>query len=114
MEYFRGIANPVGIKAGPTTDATELVQLIRALNPQNEAGKIMIITRFGAAKVAAKLPSIIQAVQKAGLSVVWECDPMHGNTRSTTTGLKTRNFDDILAELLATFDVHTRFVKIGV
>jgi hypothetical protein len=78
--YFRGIANPVGCKCGPTTDPAELVKLITALNPDNIPGKVVLISRFGAGKVDKKLPEIIKGVQAAGLNVVWQCDPMHGNT----------------------------------
>ena len=108
VEYFRGIANPVGVKCGPSLDADELVELCRVLNPQNERGRITLITRYGAPRVAEKLPLHVEAVQRAGLSVTWSCDPMHGNTRSTTEGLKTRDFDTILAELSGAFDTHER------
>eukprot|EP00045_Choanoeca_perplexa_P017412 m.253165 g.253165 ORF g.253165 m.253165 type:complete len:469 (+) comp17531_c0_seq8:102-1508(+) len=106
VEYFRGIANPIGIKVGPTTDPTELVELITKINPSNEPGRITLITRFGAAKVRDHLPLVIRAVKAAGCVVAYECDPMHGNTRKAEGGLKTRSFNDILDELLATFDVH--------
>ncbi|EGD74339.1 3-deoxy-7-phosphoheptulonate synthase [Salpingoeca rosetta] len=107
VEYFRGITNPIGIKVGPTTDPSELVQLIQRLSPSNEPGRITLITRFGVDKVKALLPPVIRAVQGAGLTVVWECDPMHGNTRKVEgSGIKTRSFEDVLNELLHTFDVH--------
>eukprot|EP00037_Helgoeca_nana_P025517 m.280657 g.280657 ORF g.280657 m.280657 type:complete len:480 (-) comp26975_c1_seq1:111-1550(-) len=106
IEYFRGIANPVGCKCGPTTVTSELVDLIKALNPTNTPGKVVLISRFGASKVIEKLSEIIRAVEEAGLNVVWECDPMHGNTFATEDGTKTRSFDAILAELMETFTAH--------
>jgi 3-deoxy-7-phosphoheptulonate synthase len=110
VEYFRGIANPVGIKVGPSCDPAELVNLIRVLwpEPAKMPGKIVLITRFGASQVKDKFPRIVQAVLEAKFEspVVWTCDPMHGNTRVTSTGIKTRDFDDILAELRYTFEVH--------
>lgn len=108
VEFFRGLANPIGVKVGPTTKPEELVALLDALNPAREVGKVTIITRFGARKVATVLPHLIKAVQDAGLSgiVVWACDPMHGNTFAVEGGLKTRAFDDILEELTSTFNIH--------
>ena len=113
VEYFRGIMNPVGIKCGPSSDAAELVALIRRLwgpepCPSRAPGKIVLITRMGAGAVRAKLPGLIRAVQAGGFSapVVWTCDPMHGNTKVSGNGYKTREFDDILAELKHTFEVH--------
>jgi 3-deoxy-D-arabino-heptulosonate 7-phosphate (DAHP) synthase class II len=103
IEYFRGIQNPVGIKAGPSSDPAELVALIRRLwpNPKAAPGKIVLITRMGASNVRSKLPGLISAVQAADFSspVVWTCDPMHGNTKVSSNNYKTREFDDILAEL---------------
>eukprot|EP00730_Choanoeca_flexa_P003629 TRINITY_DN1145_c0_g1_i1.p1 TRINITY_DN1145_c0_g1~~TRINITY_DN1145_c0_g1_i1.p1 ORF type:complete len:473 (+),score=117.76 TRINITY_DN1145_c0_g1_i1:163-1581(+) len=106
VEYFRGIANPIGIKVGPTTDPKELVELIAKINPTNEPGRVTLITRFGAGNVAKMLPPVIRAVKAADLLVAYECDPMHGNTRKAAGGIKTRSFSDILTELLSTFDVH--------
>eukprot|EP00040_Diaphanoeca_grandis_P030170 m.177897 g.177897 ORF g.177897 m.177897 type:complete len:487 (-) comp31915_c0_seq1:306-1766(-) len=106
IEYFRGIQNPIGCKCGPTTVPDELVELIQTVNPNNEPGKIVLISRFGANKVKAKLPTIIKAVKAAGLNVVWQCDPMHGNTFSTDKGIKTRAFEAIFSEISDTFDVH--------
>ena len=106
VEYFRGIENPIGVKVGPTMEPDELVELIHKLEPENRAGRITLISRQGADGVRDKLPGLIRAVQKAGCQVVWSCDPMHGNTTPTSTGLKTRNFDKILEELRTTFDVH--------
>lgn len=106
IEYFRGIQNPIGVKCGPTTIPAELVELLKVVNPNNEAGKVVLITRFGAGKVANHLPRIIQAVEKAGLEVVWQCDPMHGNTFSTESGVKTRDYAAILSEVEECFEVH--------
>ena len=103
VEYFRGIENPVGIKAGPTSSPAELVEVIRRLWPTPSAmpGKIVIITRMGAASVKDKLPALINAITAAKFDspVVWVSDPMHGNTQMSSNGYKTRNFDDILCEL---------------
>jgi 3-deoxy-7-phosphoheptulonate synthase len=103
VEYFRGIENPIGIKAGPTSSPTELVDVIRRLWPSPSAapGKIVIITRMGASAVKDKLPALVNAVMAANFTspVVWVSDPMHGNTRVSSNGYKTRNFDDILCEL---------------
>lgn len=104
VEYCRGIANPIGVKVGPSSDPAELVALIARLwpHPAAQPGKIVLITRFGAGAVRDKLPAVIAAVKAARFAapVVWVCDPMHGNTRLVSgSGLKTREFDDILTEL---------------
>ena len=106
VEFARGIKNPIGLKCGPSLDADGLLKLIDILNPANEAGRLTLICRFGHDKVEAHLPKLIRAVKKAGKSVVWSCDPMHGNTISAATGYKTRPFDRILRESLAFFEVH--------
>ncbi|KAL2061237.1 hypothetical protein VTL71DRAFT_7510 [Oculimacula yallundae] len=108
IEYFRGIANPIGVKIGPTTSPSDLLTLLRTLNPSIEVGKITLITRYGAAKVRSLLPTHIKTVEGSeyARSVVWQCDPMHGNTRSTSTGIKTRQFTDILSELQETLAIH--------
>lgn len=106
VEYFRGIANPIGIKVGPTMRADEIVPLVRALSPDNEPGRVTLITRMGAKRVAELLPPIVRAVKEAGLRVVWVCDPMHGNTHATEKGIKTRHYDAILEEILTTFRTH--------
>lgn len=108
VEYFRGIANPIGIKIGPdlAKDPKELVNLIKILNPTNEKGKITLISRLGKKNVSACLPALIHAVREAQLVVLWSCDPMHGNTFAAENGLKTRKFDDILHEITDTFHVH--------
>lgn len=82
IEFFRGLANPIGLKVGPFEDVDEIVKVIQRLNPHNEVGKIVVITRFGVVNVRHYLPNLLSAVSAAGLNVVWECDPMHGNTHS--------------------------------
>lgn len=108
VEFFRGIANPIGVKVGPTTPVADLLELLRALNPAREPGKITLITRYGAANVRALLPRHIRAVEDSEYArcVVWQCDPMHGNTRSTAAGIKTRRFSDIFSELRETLAIH--------
>ncbi|KAK3336484.1 DAHP synthetase [Cercophora scortea] len=109
VEFFRGIANPIGIKVGPTTPAADLLALLRTLNPSREEGKITLITRYGAAKVSALLPGHIRAVEDSEYArcVVWQCDPMHGNTQSVGSGgIKTRAFSDIFSELQQTLRIH--------
>jgi 3-deoxy-7-phosphoheptulonate synthase len=106
IEYFRGIENPIAIKVGPSAEANYLCQLVNKLNPHNQKGKLMLITRFGCQSIADKLPTLIKAVQDNGKTVIWSCDPMHGNTRSTQKGGKTRHFDDICQELSLALDIH--------
>ncbi len=106
IEFMRGIKNPIGIKAGPTMDTDDLVKLIDTLNPENEAGRLNIIVRMGADKVADHLPALIRAVEKEGQKVVWSCDPMHGNTIKSSTNFKTRPVDSILSEMKQFFQVH--------
>ncbi|MEM9014869.1 MAG: 3-deoxy-7-phosphoheptulonate synthase class II [Pseudomonadota bacterium] len=105
VEFCRGIGNPIGLKCGPSLEPDHLLRLIDILNPDNDAGRIVLIARFGAGKVAEGLPQLVKAIQGAGKSVVWSCDPMHGNTVKTGNGYKTRRFDDVLAEVNAFFDV---------
>jgi 3-deoxy-7-phosphoheptulonate synthase len=106
VEYLRGIQNPIGIKIGPGCDIDDTLAIIEKLNPSHEAGKIVLITRFGADGVENGLPGLIQRIKTEGMPVVWTCDPMHGNTFTTRNGIKTRNFNDILAELKKTFSIH--------
>ncbi len=106
VEFCRGIKNPLGLKAGPSLPADELLRLIDILNPENQPGRITLITRFGSDTVAEKLPRLVQTVQREGKKVVWSCDPMHGNTIKSATGYKTRPFDRILKEVKTFFDVH--------
>jgi len=106
VEYFRGIKNPIGLKCGPSLKPDELIKLIEVLNPDNEPGRLTLITRFGADKVGDQLPGLIRAVKREGRVVVWSCDPMHGNTITSTSGYKTRPFDRILSEVRTFFSVH--------
>jgi len=107
IDFFRGIRNPVGVKVGPKATPEEVLGLIRALNPGNEAGKLMLITRMGAANVQKALPNLVNAVRSAGAHALWVCDPMHGNGKVLSSGIKTRGFEDILSELEQTFAVHS-------
>ena len=106
VEYFRGIANPLAVKVGPQMTGEGLLSLMETLNPDDEAGRLTFIHRFGAKHIADKLPPLVKAVQKSGRKVLWVCDPMHGNTESTSNGLKTRRFENILSELETAFALH--------
>ena len=106
IEFCRGIMNPLGLKCGPTTKPDELLRLVEMLNPQNEPGRLTLISRLGADKVGEQLPALVRAIKREGRVVVWSCDPMHGNTITATTGYKTRPFDLILKEVKSFFSVH--------
>lgn len=106
VEFCRGIENPIGIKCGPSIDLDELIQLLDILNPNNTAGRITLIIRFGHKKVKTFLPKLIRRIQQEGRIVVWSCDPMHGNTIKSGNGLKTRLFDHILNEVRCQLQVH--------
>ena len=106
VEFLRGIANPVGVKAGPDLSADALLRLADLLNPANEPGRLTVITRLGADRIAATLPPLIRAVQREGRQVIWSCDPMHGNTIKSATGYKTRPFQNILAEVRQFLTIH--------
>lgn len=108
VEFFRGVANPIGVKVGPTTPTSDLLDLLRTLNPDREPGKITLITRYGAQKVGELLHKHIRAVEDSEYRrcVVWQCDPMHGNTLSTPSGIKTRRFNDIYKELQESLRIH--------
>ncbi|MBM3585245.1 MAG: 3-deoxy-7-phosphoheptulonate synthase class II [Alphaproteobacteria bacterium] len=106
LEFLRGVGNPLAFKAGPSLGADEMLRLIDTLNPENEPGRLMIIGRFGADKVAEHLPALIRAIEREGRTVVWSCDPMHGNTIKSVNGFKTRPFDRILAEVETFFAIH--------
>ncbi|HZT29123.1 MAG TPA: 3-deoxy-7-phosphoheptulonate synthase class II [Bryobacteraceae bacterium] len=108
VEYFRGIANPVAVKVGPGTTAEGLQSLMEALNPDDEAGRLTFIHRFGAKHIAEKLPPLVETVKQSGRKVLWVCDLMHGNTESTSNGLKTRRFENILSELETAFALHEK------
>ncbi len=106
VEFCRGVRNPIGLKCGPSMNGEELIRLIDILNPDNEPGRLTLICRFGARKVFDKLPPLVRAVEREGRTVVWSCDPMHGNTVKAATGYKTRPFDLILSEVEDFFAVH--------
>ncbi|MGB0160695.1 MAG: class II 3-deoxy-7-phosphoheptulonate synthase [Candidatus Puniceispirillaceae bacterium] len=106
VEYMRGIANPIGLKCGPSLDPDELVRLIETLNPDNVPGRLTLIARMGADKVRAGLPPLLKAVKASGAKVVWCCDPMHGNTIKASSGYKTRRVNDVMAEVQGFFDAH--------
>jgi 3-deoxy-7-phosphoheptulonate synthase len=106
VEYFRGIKNPIGLKCGPSLKPDELLKLVEVLNPDNEPGRLTLITRFGNEKAGEHLPGMVRAIKREGRSVVWSCDPMHGNTITSNSGYKTRPFDRILSEVKTFFSVH--------
>ncbi len=106
VEYFRGVHNPIGMKCGPSLEPDDMLRLIDALNPANEAGRLVLIVRMGAGKLEAGLPRLIRAVEREGKKVVWSCDPMHGNTIKSSNGYKTRPFERILTEVREFFAVH--------
>jgi len=106
VEFCRGVQNPIGLKCGPSTTAEDLKVLMERLNPENEAGRLTLIARFGAGQVGDNLPRLIQTVQEEGAKVLWSCDPMHGNVIKSSTGYKTRPFDSILREVQEFFAIH--------
>jgi 3-deoxy-7-phosphoheptulonate synthase len=106
VEYFRGISNPIGVKVGAAMSPEWLQALVQVLNPQNQPGRLTFIHRFGQKDIEQRLPDMIRAVRATGSPVLWVCDPMHGNTETTSAGIKTRRFDNILAEVEAAFRIH--------
>jgi len=106
VEFARGVLNPIGLKCGPSTTEEDLKVLMAKLNPENEAGRLTLIARFGAGKVGDHLPRLIRTVQDEGANVLWSCDPMHGNVIKSSTGYKTRPFDAILREVQEFFAIH--------
>ncbi|BFU77863.1 3-deoxy-7-phosphoheptulonate synthase class II [Arcobacter sp. 15-2] len=106
IEYFRGIKNPIGCKVGPSMKEDELIKLIDTLNPENEAGRLNLIVRMGADKIADKFPKLLKKVESEGKKVVWSSDPMHGNVEKADNGYKTRDFDNILGEVKQFFQIH--------
>ncbi len=107
VEFFRGVNNPLGIKVGPAMTTDWLLGLLDVLDPNQLPGRITLIHRMGATNVQSKLPPLVQAVQKSGRTVLWVCDPMHGNTETTPQGIKTRRFENIVGELEQSFALHT-------
>lgn len=106
IEFFRGIHNPIGVKVGPSMDADDLIKLIDVLNPNNDPGRLTLITRMGADNLEQNLPRLLRRVKAEGRNVVWSSDPMHGNTIKASSGYKTRNFDAILREIRQFFAAH--------
>ena len=106
VEYCKGVMNPIGLKCGPSMTSGHLKSLMATLNPENEAGRLTLIARFGAGSVGEHLPRLIKAVQEEGAKVVWTCDAMHGNTIKSSTGYKTRPFDSVMREVSEFFGVH--------
>ncbi|HTQ80859.1 MAG TPA: 3-deoxy-7-phosphoheptulonate synthase class II, partial [Thermoanaerobaculia bacterium] len=106
VEYFRGIRNPIGVKVGPSMTPEGLIELINTLDPEREPGRLTLIHRFGHDKIAQGLPPLLEAVRRTGRTLLWISDPMHGNTVSTTSGVKTRRFEHILSELEQAFEIH--------
>ena len=106
VEFCKGVANPIGLKCGPSISTDDLKRLMATLNPENEAGRLTLIARFGAGSVGDHLPKLIRAVEEEGANVVWSCDPMHGNTIKSASGYKTRPFDSVLREVQEFFAVH--------
>jgi 3-deoxy-7-phosphoheptulonate synthase len=106
VEFLRGVRNPIGLKIGPNYEIDDIKNIITKLNPHNEPGRLTLITRFGAEKIKAILPKLLREIQSEGCSVVWCCDPMHGNTYQSDYGQKTRNFSDILGEIRNFFQIH--------
>ena len=106
VEYYRGIRNPIGVKIGPGMTPEWLTELIEILDPDDEPGRLTLIHRFGYGKISDGLPPLIRAAKASGRRVVWCCDPMHGNTETTSEGIKTRRFDNIIGEVEQSFDVH--------
>jgi 3-deoxy-7-phosphoheptulonate synthase len=108
MDFAQKIHNPIGVKLGPKTTPEEVLAIIAKLNPNNEAGRLTFITRMGAGLIREKLPALIESVKKSGATVLWVCDPMHGNTYEAPSGYKTRKFDDVLDEVRGFFEVHKK------
>jgi 3-deoxy-7-phosphoheptulonate synthase len=106
IEFFRGIHNPIGCKVGPSTTPSDVVALCEALNPEREPGRLTLISRMGADKIESALPPLLEAVKAEGHSVVWACDPMHGNTYTSNSGHKTRHFETVLEEIRGFFRAH--------
>ena len=108
VEFLRGIANPIAFKVGPTISQDGLLKLLEILNPENEPGRVTLISRMGKDQVHKFLPPLVKAIKNNGNKVIWSCDPMHGNTIKSANGYKTRKFDDILSEIKSFFAIHNK------
>ncbi|MCM2268534.1 MAG: 3-deoxy-7-phosphoheptulonate synthase, partial [Thermoanaerobaculia bacterium] len=106
VELLRGVRNPIAVKVGPDTSPERLARLLELLHPDDEPGRLTLIHRFGARRIADGLPPLVEVVRASGKRVLWSSDPMHGNTETTTSGRKTRRFEDILDELEQAFQIH--------
>ena len=106
VEFCKGIKNPIGIKCGPSTDHDDLIKIIDKINPDNTAGRITLLARYGNDKVDNLLPKLIKRITDEGRIVVWSCDPMHGNTIKSSNGTKTRPFNEILSEVKKNIQLH--------
>ena len=106
VDFLARVRNPIGVKVSAKAEPDDVVRLVERLDPSREPGRLAVITRMGAGRVADALPPIVERVRDAGASVTWICDPMHGNTFESSGGYKTRDFDDIVAEVRGFFDVH--------
>ena len=106
IEFVRGVKNPIGLKCGPSLEPDELIKLIDIINPENEEGRLTLITRFGENNVEKHLPGLIKLIKSEGKNVVWSCDPMHGNTVTSSNGYKTRPLDKIISEVKDFIDIH--------
>jgi 3-deoxy-7-phosphoheptulonate synthase len=106
VEFLRGIENPIGIKVGPESGREHVARWLETLDPRREPGRLTLIHRFGVKRIADALPPLVEAVRAEGGQVVWICDPMHGNTHATGSGVKTRNFEDIYGEVEQAFEIH--------
>ncbi|MEE4312934.1 MAG: 3-deoxy-7-phosphoheptulonate synthase class II [Desulfofustis sp.] len=106
VEFLSGVLNPIGVKVGPTYELDDIKRLIDKLNPDNEPGRLTLITRFGLKNIERVLPPLLREMKREGHNIVWSCDPMHANTYTSSSGHKTRNFNDILAEVTCFFETH--------
>ncbi|NNK56223.1 MAG: 3-deoxy-7-phosphoheptulonate synthase class II [Desulfofustis sp.] len=106
VEFLRGVLNPIGVKIGPDYDLDNIKRLVEILNPENEAGRLTLITRFGKDRVEQMLPPLLREMKREGKNIVWSCDPMHANTFTSAGGRKTRNFSDIISETTSFFEIH--------
>jgi len=106
VEFLRGVLNPIGVKIGPAYELDDIKRLVDTLNPDNEAGRLTLITRFGLKNIERMLPPLLREMKREGRNIVWSCDPMHANTYTSGSGHKTRNFNDILSEITCFFETH--------